>query len=324
MIHICPNCGQSARYVSRSNVWFCDKCGDKAEPQPLPLSEMSAGVYNVTDSLFLGESEKFNPSSNLTEMSKQSREGRLLLEESCFKFISKNAEMTYEIPLQKVKWARTLLLSMPTGAKAAQTVTNILVGLAIGGVIGAAAMGASSLSTPDNVLEISFVSSEQRTKYARFLLHAEPRVWVETLNTIILAEFGRSCRYIPKNASLLGEDSIMPQIICLECGSGAAFKKSWGSFVCEKCDARVCPTCGNALRYVPSSGSFFCVKCKMEESELFRKASTEATEVTSVQIPSQKEKRETTETKIVYCYYCGVPLPMEAVYCRKCGKSQME
>ena len=42
----------------------------------------------------------------------------------------------------------------------------------------------------------------------------------------------------------------------------------------------------------------------------------------SAQTP-QTERRETIDTKqIVYCYYCGAPMPTDAGFCRTCGKSQ--
>jgi len=47
-----------------------------------------------------------------------------------------------------------------------------------------------------------------------------------------------------------------------------------------------------------------------------------STQVATVR--TQAPTGQTTQTEqIVYCYYCGAPLPTDAAFCRKCGKSQM-
>ena len=97
---------------------------------------------------------------------------------------------------------------------------------------------------------------------------------------------------------------------CATCGNPPMFKNSQGSFVCETCHASVCPRCGSQLRYDQACRESVCDKCKKKESELFTRVTTE--------LAAEQTARPTIETKqIVYCYYCGVPLPTDAVFCRK-------
>ena len=130
------------------------------------------------------------------------------------------------------------------------------------------------------------------------------------------------CGWRESQASLTGALTSQPPVStkCAKCGSAPVFKESWGSLVCEKCDVRVCPSCGGQLTIEHASSEFICERCGKKESELL----TRLTGDISVQTPLQAtEQREATETgQLVYCHYCGAPMPTDAVFCRKCGKSQ--
>lgn len=134
------------------------------------------------------------------------------------------------------------------------------------------------------------------------------------------------CGWRESQASLTGALTSQPLVTtkCAKCGSAPIFKESWGSLVCEKCNVRVCPSCGGQLTIEHASSEFICERCCKKESQLLTRQTGVTTGGIFIQTPLQPTKqREATETgQVVHCYYCGAPMPTDAVFCRKCGKSQ--
>ena len=57
---------------------------------------------------------------------------------------------------------------------------------------------------------------------------------------------------------------------------------------------------------------------KLAKGKLESPTQITSTQVTQIPLQADKGKHE----QIAYCYYCGSPMPTDAVFCRKCGKSQ--